>query len=956
MLTARKLTSLAYLALFGLLLARSALAAVVIQSPADKAQYEVFNLPNKMQVLLVSDSSLDKAAAAMNVEVGSMDNPDDRLGIAHFLEHMLFLGTQKYPQADSYQKFISTHGGSNNAYTADENTNFFFDVKADALPEALDRFSQFFIAPLFSPKYVDRERHAVYSEYEAKWRDDGRRLYTAAKLTMNQQHPLSRFAVGDLKTLGDRPNDPVRDDLVKFYNTHYSANLMHLVIMGPQSLDTLKKLAREHFTAVPNHDFQPTRSKVALYDTKRLPMQLDVKTLSDHHLIRLTFPIDPVRPHWQSKPLEYLANIIGYEGKGSLLSRLKTLGWADGLGASTGTDLPNNSDFQVSIQLTEAGFKHYDQVVELFFDYIEKLKANGVSEMLYNQQSQISATDFRFMEKGEPMHAVTRLSSLLTRYPATHVLDGSYLMNDFDADLIQHYLQQMTPKNLILLRAAQEIPTDKTTPRYRIDYHLGAINKDTLAQWQHPKADPALKIPGRNPFVATDFNLIEKNDDFSHPQAIWEQSDARLWYMPDTDFDMPKSDLFFALLTPEANRSARAAVLSELYAQVTRDRLNETLYDADLAGLSTRIYAHLRGISVRISGYNDKQQTLLKAVVKGMKQLPESEARFNRIKQSLKDSLENAAKERPYNQGYSALYNTLIPSWTEQQQLAALKTISFKDLQEFTPKLFNHSYLRVLAHGNIQQASATRMAETIRSGLLDNDNKPAQSPLPVLQLPTGQVMTKLMDIDHNDSLLMQYLQAGELTDTENARVMLLSELLSTPFYNELRTQQQLGYIVFSNYLPVRRVPGMALVVESPKKSPQELLKAQNDFLDQAEQQLTHLTAEQLTMYKQSLLSRINREDTSLNDRSGRFWQAIDHNDEQFDYRKRLSNAVNKVTPAGIVATLKSLRTRTLLVENYGNAFKSKTPKKDDSEKLQQQRDKKHWVKGAKANSLLPVSR
>ena len=77
---------------------------------------------------------------------GSGDDPKDRAGLAHFLEHMLFLGTERYPAADEYQRFISENGGGHNAYTALEH-NQFLDIDADKLDEALDRFSQFFTAP-----------------------------------------------------------------------------------------------------------------------------------------------------------------------------------------------------------------------------------------------------------------------------------------------------------------------------------------------------------------------------------------------------------------------------------------------------------------------------------------------------------------------------------------------------------------------------------------------------------------------------------------------------------------------------------------------------------------------------------------------------------------------------------------------------------------------------------------
>ncbi|MFQ5755965.1 MAG: insulinase family protein, partial [Acidiferrobacterales bacterium] len=122
----------------------------IVKSANDQREYASFELPNKLKVLVVSDPTTDKAAAALDVFVGTSSDPENRQGLAHFLEHMLFLGTKKYPKPGEYQEYISTHGGRHNAYTGFEHTNYFFDIDKDYLEPALDRFAQFFVAPLFT--------------------------------------------------------------------------------------------------------------------------------------------------------------------------------------------------------------------------------------------------------------------------------------------------------------------------------------------------------------------------------------------------------------------------------------------------------------------------------------------------------------------------------------------------------------------------------------------------------------------------------------------------------------------------------------------------------------------------------------------------------------------------------------------------------------------------------------
>lgn len=145
----------------------------ITKASLDPRSYKALVLANGLKVLLVSDPHGNSAAAALSVGTGSFSDPDDTQGLAHFLEHMLFLGTHKYPSETEYDNYISSHGGRNNAYTASEETCFYFSILPDALEGALDRFAQFFISPLLSESSTGREMHAVDAEHSKNLLRDG---------------------------------------------------------------------------------------------------------------------------------------------------------------------------------------------------------------------------------------------------------------------------------------------------------------------------------------------------------------------------------------------------------------------------------------------------------------------------------------------------------------------------------------------------------------------------------------------------------------------------------------------------------------------------------------------------------------------------------------------------------------------------------------------------------------
>ena len=133
----------------------------IVKSVNDTRSYRLLTLANKAQVLLISDPDTQKSAACCDVRVGSMSDPDEAPGLAHFLEHMLFLGTEKYPVENAYSSFLNAHGGHSNAYTSQEDTVYYFDVQNDFFEEAIDMFSSFFVCPLFNESATSREISAV---------------------------------------------------------------------------------------------------------------------------------------------------------------------------------------------------------------------------------------------------------------------------------------------------------------------------------------------------------------------------------------------------------------------------------------------------------------------------------------------------------------------------------------------------------------------------------------------------------------------------------------------------------------------------------------------------------------------------------------------------------------------------------------------------------------------------
>ena len=452
-----------------------------VKSANDTYEYRLVTLPNKMEVLLISNPDTIKAAASLDIAVGSGDNPEGRGGLAHFLEHMLFLGTDKYPDPAEYEEYITEHGGTRNAFTAFENTNYFFDVNAAYLPEALDRFAQFFIAPRFDAAYVEREKNAVEAEFQMGLKSDPRRGLDVLQAVMNPAHPYSQFSVGSLETLADRPGSTVRDELIRFYEANYSADIMRLAVLGAESLDELEALVVPLFSAVPNTTHERELISAPLFAPGTLPMLVQVQPQATLRKLDLMFQIPDYREDYDAKPVSYLGNLVGHEGEGSVLSQLKAEGLAEGLSAGSGLGWPGGGLFSVSISLTERGVQEYQRVLQLFFAYMDMLRKEGAQKWLYDEQARLAEYSFRFKQESDPMGYVTSLASGMQEYGPRDVLRGPYMMDRYDQTMINGLLGDITASNAVVILTDMGVETDSVSPYYKVPYSRRTVTDEQLA-------------------------------------------------------------------------------------------------------------------------------------------------------------------------------------------------------------------------------------------------------------------------------------------------------------------------------------------------------------------------------------------------------------------------------------------------------------------------------------------
>ncbi|KAI4300786.1 hypothetical protein L6164_034122 [Bauhinia variegata] len=916
----------------------------IIKARTDNRDYRRIFLRNSLEVLLISDPDTDKCAACMDVGVGSFSDPEGLEGLAHFLEHMLFYASEKYPEEDSYSKYITEHGGSTNAFTSSEDTNYYFDVNTDGFEEALDRFAQFFIKPLMSPDATTREIKAVDSENQKNLLSDAWRMNQLQKHLSAEDHPFHKFSTGSWDTLEVRPKAKgldTRSELIKFYEANYSANIMHLVVYTNETLDKVEALVEEKFQDIRNINRSCFRPPGQPCKSEHLEILVKAVPIKEAHKLRIIWPVTPEIHNYKEGPCRYLGHLIGHEGEGSLYYILKTLGWATGLSAGEADWSLDYAFFKVIIDLTDAGHEHTQDIVGLLFKYIELLQDSGVCKWIFDELSAVCETKFHYQDKIRPIDYVVHIASNMKLYSPKDWLVGSSLPSKFSPNIIQMVLDQLSPNNVRIFWESKnfEGKTDKVEPWYGTSYSFERITGSIFQEWVRSAPNENLHLPAPNIFIPTDLSLKIVQEKVKFPVLLSRSSYSALWYKPDTLFSIPKAYVKIDFNCPYAGNSPEAEVLTDIFTRLLMDYLNEYAYYAQVAGLYYDISHTDSGFQVTLLGYNHKLRILLETIVQKIATFSVKTDRFSVIKELVTKECQNFKYQQPYQQ--AMYYCSLILKdgtrpWMEE--LEVLPHLQAEDLAKFVPVMLSRTFFECYVAGNIEINEAKSMISHIEDVLFKCLN-PLCQPLFSSQHLTNRVVklesgtgyfypSKCLNPDNENSALVHYIQVGRDDFKLNVKLQLFALIAKQPAFHQLRSVEQLGYITVLMQRNDSGIRGLQVIVQSTVKGPGDIEQRVEAFLEMFETKLREMTIDEFKSNVNTLIDMKLERHKNLREETAFYWREIYDGTLKFDRKDFEVEALRHLTHRELIdffneyVKVGARDKRTLSVRLYGNLHSS----------------------------------
>ena len=955
----------------------------VEKSPLDDREYGAIELANGLRVLLVSDMNSDSAACAMNVHVGHLSDPAAIPGLAHFCEHMLFLGTKGYPEEQEFNRFLNLNGGSSNAFTATEDTNYFFSIDPRALDAALDRFSRFFYEPLFTASATGRELNAIDSEHRKNLQNDGFRQYQLLKSFANPEHPFSKFGTGNLQTLQkdafDIPEDlrrpaaggtrrmTLREALIAFFDEYYRPRGMTLCMVAPQPLKAMRAMAVKHFGALPTEAYVPPEASwddVCAFPRGSAAPGADVveetRVVPAGSLRRLSvaWPFcmkDAAAKEAMRtlKPEYYVTWLLGHEGEGSVLYNLRRQGLCNGLASDISEDLSDLKMLSVSVDLTERGLRPEGRtaILRTIFAYLDRVRRDGVPQYLFDEIQSLNGLAWQFLEKGDAESYASGLAGNMQDYDAQRYVSGPILLRR-DAGTnaaVASLLAAMTPQNAQYTFTAPEAEAPLRGPvlTERIYGTRYVTAQSPLARIAASAADAdaaALSLPAPNKYLPRDLSLRDpprpKPRRAAPPDALPAPPGAAgawaLYHKQDRYFKRPRAYLVMQVDARGVEASYETYAAAKIWSVALADAAAAEQYPAALAGLSGDLELSGRGVRFSASGYSDRLSEYasdlmdLCCAFRGPEGdgFESAEEKLERYRDLVLRELKAYDTQQPYaHAAFQAQRTCEFPRFDNARTRAAVKAVTMAEVQAVRAAMWSGSGGRALLQGNLRRAEAEQLLArlvgkveetqaSVRAGAPDgkalfrygDGEFEALAAMPFMARPRrvtkalpaaprglGSVLQlREPNAENDNSAVHVQFQVPNPSDRERAALELLSSAIEEPFYDDLRTKQQLGYLVFSGVKEQERNGALVFVVQSAVRDPLYLTDAVFGFVAAFGETLRTIPPEQWRSIAESLARRKTEPEKRLAQEVNRFWTEIQLEPSRFERAFEEAEALKRV--------------------------------------------------------------
>ncbi len=811
-----------------------------------------FRLDNGLELFIISDPKATRSAAALSVRAGSWDNPIEAEGMAHFVEHMLFAGSSAYPEGEQeFKEYLSNHSGSSNAFTYSGYTCYAFAVSHDGFEGAIDRFSHFFIDPLFSPSSVYREKKIIEEEYRIRLETDNFLATRMLSLASNQEHPNARFANGNLASLDNVSEKSAKE----WFQNYYVAEKMHLVILSPNPVEEIIEPIASRFSLIQNHPSPSNYHTEQLFSETYKGNLIYLKSVEEKKSLscvwQLSSPLADIE-HARGS-MELITHLFRNEMKGSLSYILKEKKLIESIDVSYHSPSDESLLFEIDFSLTEEGANQPESILGALYLAIEEFRKQELPYYLFEERQRVSMASYQnHSATDDPFNEVVTTASSLIFQPIEIFPERSYIGNDYSPKLTEEILQELQPSSAIqiIFGNQTEIEPTHSDKWSGTLYAIRQLSESQIRSWKERASPLSLSIPPLNPYLFSD--MISADPLF--PTLLLKETLGSLYYK---DCGGTLSALSLSLQTALADSSIRSRVLLDFYLTAVRKQLKGLLFFAESAEIRGRFGINNDGsLEFFFSGYNGQISHFFKDLIAEALQLSPDKDEFEHYKKTMLIYHKRALKN-------SLLYYTVFEKTTYSDLVAIVEAISYEDFVFFIQNLFKQIYARMVICGGMSDLNAEEIWKNFTSQINGTPFSIDSSTQMVSSLPKGKFLIE-QKREEASNQFFSFTDLGRYsTDQQRIIQLLLSDPIQSEFFSAMRLRNQSTYAPKCNFFQKEGHLFLIFSAQSSCKDSYELLADSEFFIEEFRNNLAqHIPSERFHILKSDLLNYLSYLPTS----------------------------------------------------------------------------------------------
>lgn len=614
-------------------------------------------------------------------------------------------------------------------------------------------------------------------------------------------------------------------------------------------------------------------------------------------MLRVEFRIDNNSAKFRSKTDELITYLIGNRSPGTLSDWLQKQGLVEGISANSDPIVNGNSGvLAISASLTDKGLANRDQVVAAIFSYLNLLREKGIDKQYFDELANVLDIDFRYPSITRDMDYVEWLADTMIRVPVEHTLDAVNIADRYDAKAVKERLAMMTPQNARIWYISPKEPHNKTAYFVDAPYQVDKISAQTFADWQKKAADIALSLPELNPYIPDDFSLIKSEKKYDHPELIVDESNLRVVYAPSRYFaSEPKADVSLILRNPKAMDSARNQVMFALNDYLAGLALDQLSNQASVGGISFSTNAN-NGLMVNANGYTQRLPQLFQALLEGYFSYTATEDQLEQAKSWYNQMMDSAEKGKAFEQAIMpAQMLSQVPYFSRDERRKILPSITLKEVLAYRDALKSGARPEFMVIGNMTEAQATTLARDVQKQLGADGSEWCRNKDVVVDKKQSVIFEKAGN-STDSALAAVFVPTGYDEYTSSAYSSLLGQIVQPWFYNQLRTEEQLGYAVFAFPMSVGRQWGMGFLLQSNDKQPSFLWERYKAFFPTAEAKLRAMKPDEFAQIQQAVITQMLQAPQTLGEEASKLSKDFDRGNMRFDSRDKIVAQIKLLTP------------------------------------------------------------